>query len=138
MKRLYISSWISTILALVGYIVICSNGDGGSFLLQFGAIAASAFCLVNAFWLISKRKLSAGAFMYGVLLQNLYLMFYILGYNGYMPMFYASLGFEFLAVTARYFEAKNSKEKGVAFKVFDIPLCYAIVMLALSVTVLFL
>ena len=76
--------------------------------------------------------------MYGVLLQNLYLMFYILGYNGYMPMFYASLGFEFLAVTARYFEVKNSKEKGESVNIINIPTCYALIMLVLSLVVLFL
>lgn len=137
MKRLYIPAWIASLLALAGYIVTCNNGAGGTFLLQFGAIAASAFCLINAFWLISKRKFSAGACMYGVLLQNLYIMFYLLGYDGHMPMLYASLGFEFLAVVARYLEIKNGKEKGVEVKIFDIPVCYAIVVLAISMAVLF-
>ena len=138
MKRLYIPSWIASILALAGYIVMCNNGAGGNFLLQFGAIAASAFCLINAFWLISKRKFSAGACMYGVLLQNLYIMFYLLGYDGHMPMLYASFGFEFLAVIARYFEVKNSKEKGETVNIINIPTCYALIMLVLSLVVLFL
>lgn len=76
--------------------------------------------------------------MYGVLLQNLCCMFYILGYDGYMPMFYASLGFEFLAVIARYFEVKNSKERGASFNIINIPTCYALIMLVLSLVVLFL
>lgn len=138
MKRLYIPSWICAIIAIAGYIVIRSNGDGGDFLLHFGAIASSTFCLINAFWLISKRKFAGGACMYGVLLQNLCCMFYILGYDGYMPMFYASLGFEFLAVIARYFEVKNSKEKGASFNIINIPTCYALIMLVLSLVVLFL
>lgn len=138
MKRLYIPSWICAIIAIAGYIVIRSNGDGGDFLLHFGAIASSTFCLINAFWLISKRKFAGGACMYGVLLQNLCCMFYILGYDGYMPMFYASLGFEFLAVIARYFEVKNSKERGASFNIINIPTCYALIMLVLSLVVLFL
>ncbi|MBO6035160.1 MAG: hypothetical protein J6P34_04825 [Paludibacteraceae bacterium] len=138
MKRLYIPSWMTAVLALIGYIVMCNNGDGGSFLLQFGAIASSTFCLINAFWLISKRKFAAGACMYGVLLQNLYIMFYLLGYEGYMPMLYASLGFEALAAIARYFEVKIGKSKGVNVNIFDIPVCYALIMLAISVIVLFL
>ena len=138
MKRLYIPSWICAIIAIAGYIVIRSNGDGGDFLLHFGAIASSTFCLINAFWLISKRKFAAGACMYGVLLQNLCCMFYILGYDGYMPMFYASLGFDALALIARTLEYKTSKEKGTKVKIFDIPVCYAIVMLLLSLAVLFL
>lgn len=138
MKRLYIPAWIASLLALAGYIVTCNNGAGGTFLLQFGAIAASAFCLINAFWLISKRKFSAGACMYGVLLQNLYIMFYLLGYEGHMPMLYASLGFEFLAVIARYFEIKNGKEKGESVNIINIPTCYALIMLVLSLVVLLL
>lgn len=138
MKRLYIPSWICAIIAIAGYIVIRSNGDGGDFLIHFGAIASSTFCLINAFWLISKRKFAGGACMYGVLLQNLCCMFYILGYDGYMPMFYASLGFDALALIARTLEYKTSKEKGTKVKIFDIPVCYAIVMLLLSLAVLFL
>lgn len=138
MKRLYIPSWICIIIAIAGYIAMHNNGDGGDFLIHFGAIASSTFCLINAFWLISKRKFAAGACMYGVLLQNLSCMFYILGYEGYMPMFYASLGFDALALIARTLEYKTSKEKGTKVKIFDIPVCYAIVMLLLSLAVLFL
>ena len=138
MKRLYIPSWICAIIAIAGYIAMHNNGDGGDFLIHFGAIASSTFCLINAFWLISKRKFAAGACMYGVLLQNLCCMFYILGYDGYMPMFYASLGFDALALIARTLEYKTSKEKGTKVKIFDIPVCYAIVMLLLSLAVLFL
>lgn len=138
MKRLYIPSWICIIIAIAGYIAMHNNGDGGDFLIHFGAIASSTFCLINAFWLISKRKFAAGACMYGVLLQNLCCMFYILGYDGYMPMFYASLGFDALALIARTLEYKTSKEKGTKVKIFDIPVCYAIVMLLLSLAVLFL
>ena len=138
MKRLYIPSWICAIIAIAGYIAMHNNGDGGDFLIHFGAIASSTFCLINAFWLISKRKFAAGACMYGVLLQNLSCMFYILGYEGYMPMFYASLGFDALALIARTLEYKTSKEKGTKVKIFDIPVCYAIVMLLLSLAVLFL
>ena len=138
MKRLYIPSWICAIIAIAGYIAMHNNGDGGDFLIHFGAIASSTFCLINAFWLISKRKFAGGACMYGVLLQNLCCMFYILGYDGYMPMFYASLGFDALALIARTLEYKTSKEKGTKVKIFDIPVCYAIVMLLLSLAVLFL
>lgn len=137
MKRLYISSLILTVVAVVGYLLMRSGIAGGDFIFQFGVIAASAFSLINAFWLISKKRLSSGACMYGVLLHYLYLMFLALDYKGAMAMLWAGLGFDLLAAIAKYFEVKRDKIKGLETQVFDTPICYAASLLVASIIALF-
>ncbi len=137
MKRLYISAWISSAIALLGYILILTNNYGGAFLFQFGIIAASAFCLVNAFWLISKRYLSSGATMYCILLLDLFMMFQILGYAGAIYLFFSGIFFLVLAVIAKYVSASKVKSLGgTPMSSFDTPMCYAIVTTLLSSVVL--
>ncbi len=137
MKRLYISAWISSAIALLGYILIITNNYGGAFLFQFGIIAASAFCLVNAFWLISKRYLSSGASMYCILLLNLFMMFKILDYAGAIYLYFSGIFFFILAVIAKYVSVRKVKRQGgTPMSSFDTPTCYAIATTLLSSVVL--
>lgn len=137
MQRLYISAWISTAIALLGYILILTNNYGGAFLFKFGIIAAVTFCLVNAFWLISKRHLSSGASMYCILLLDLFMMFKMLNYEGAIPLFFSGLFFFALAVIAKFVSrSRVRKQGGTPESSFDTPMIYAVATTVLSSVVL--
>lgn len=138
MKRLYISAWIATAIAIVGFILMTFNMPGGVFIFMFGTIAASIFCLVNAFWLISKRHLSSGACMYCILLLDLFMMFRLLPSqsNELIPLYLSGIGFLVLAVLAKVISIYKAKNQSAEVRKFDTPMYYALATTLLAIVVL--
>lgn len=132
MKRLYISSFVSTLIAMTGYLFYINTIPSGKFLLMFGCVATAIFCLIHAFWFISRRKLSSGASMYSVLLMYLFLMFKALETEGTTAMFIAGLFFFLLGVIAKFISVSRAAKQGVVLKRIDMANSYAIVMVVIS------
>ncbi len=109
---------------------------GGDFLFMLGIYASVAFFLINAFWLISKKRLSSGASMYCNLLLYLFIMFTIKGYDGAFAMACAGFGFYILAIGAKILEVKRAKKQGLALPSFDNFMCFSTALIAFSSLIL--
>lgn len=136
MKRLNIAACVCSLIAIVGWAFIYTQTPGGKFLFMLGIYASVAFFLINAFWLISKKRLSAGASMYCNLLLYLFIMFSVMGYEGAFAMACAGFGFYLLAIGAKILEIKRAKKQGLALPSFDNFMCFSTALIAFSSLIL--
>lgn len=132
MKRLNIAACVTTLIALVGYILECFKLPGGVFVFSVGMVASALFWLINAFWLISKKQLSSGACMYCVLFEYLFVYFYVLNDNASIGLYCTGIGFLVLAFIAKIIEKNKAKKRELPFVGIDKFVSFAFVVVVMS------